>query len=52
MHLEGRCYEEIAKEMGYKSATYARRKKYLCKEELIKLIKADPDYKDYEDFGL
>ena len=52
MHLEGLDYDLIAKKMGYKSATYARRKKYLCKEELIRIIKADPDYKDYEEFGL
>ncbi len=52
MHLEGCDYEEIARKMSYKSATYARRKKYLCKEELIRIIKSDPDYKDYEDFGL
>ena len=52
MHLEGRSYEDIAREMGYKSSTYARRKKYLCKEELIKIIKADPEFKDYEEYGL
>ena len=52
LHLEGKGYDEIAREMGYKSATYARRKKYLCKEELIKLIKVDPDFKDYEEYGL
>ncbi len=52
MHLEGLSYEDIAKKMSYKNATYARRKKYLCKEELIKVIKSDPDFKDYEGFGL
>lgn len=52
MHLEGKTYEEIAREMGYKSIAYARRKKYLCKEELIKLIKADPDFEDYEGYSL
>ena len=52
MHLEGRDYDEIALAMGYKSADYARRKKYLSKELLVSLIKEDPDYADYEDFGL
>ena len=52
MHLEGKTYEEIAREMGYKSSTYARRKKYLCKAELIKLIKADPELGDYEEYKL
>lgn len=52
MHLEGLSYEQIAKNMGYKSATYARRKKYLCKEELVRIIKDDPDYQEYEEYGL
>ena len=48
MHLDGFDYKQIAEEMNYKSETYARRKKYLCKEELIEIIKSDPDYSDYE----
>lgn len=46
LHLEGKDYQEIAREMNYKSDTYARRKKYLCKEELLAIIKSDPDYKE------
>ena len=52
MHLEGYSYDEIALEMGYKNATYARRKKYLCKEELIKIIKEDPEFREYEEYAL
>jgi len=52
MHMEGFSYDKIALEMGYKSASYARRKKYLCKEELVKLIKEDPEFNDYEEYGL
>ena len=52
LNMEGTDYENIARIMGYKSATYARRKKYLCKDELIKIIKADPDYQDYEDLNI
>lgn len=52
MHLEGLDYDQIAQKMSYKSASYARRKKYLCKEELIRIIKSDPDYRDYEDYGV
>ncbi|MDT8401578.1 MAG: sigma-70 family RNA polymerase sigma factor [Bacteroidales bacterium] len=47
MIINGNNYSEIAKAMDYKSDDYARRKKYLCKEALIKLIKADPEYGDY-----
>lgn len=43
---EGFSYEEIARKMGLKNETYARRKKYLCKEALLEIIKTDPEYQD------
>jgi len=43
---EGHTYEEIARTMGLKSESYARRKKYLCKEALMEIIKTDPEYQD------
>jgi RNA polymerase sigma factor (sigma-70 family) len=46
LHVKGLDYEQIASEMNFKSPAYARRKKYLCKEALIELIKSDPDYRD------
>ena len=52
LHLQGYDYSQIVSEMSYKSEAYARRKKYLCKEELIAIIKADPDYKDYGNLNL
>jgi len=52
LFMEGKTYDEIAGEMTYKSSTYARRKKYLCKESLLKIIKEDPDFKDYQGFDL
>lgn len=52
LNMQGLDYDQIATEMGYKSGTYARRKKYLCKESLVEIIKADPDYRDYEDMNL
>jgi len=37
---------EIAKVMGYSSAEYAKRKKYLAQQDLINRIRSDPDYHD------
>ena len=47
LYSEGLSYEEIAKEMGFKNEVYARRKKYLCKETLLDLMKEDPEYYGY-----
>lgn len=46
LFTEGQTYEEIARTMGLKSESYARRKKYLCKEALLEIIKTDPEYQD------
>lgn len=43
---EGLPYEEIALRMGFRNEGYARRKKYLCKEALIVIIKSDTEYHD------
>ncbi len=43
---DGLSYEEIANRMGLKNAVYARRKKYLCKEALMEIIKTDQEYQD------
>jgi RNA polymerase sigma factor (sigma-70 family) len=47
---EGFSYEEIAIRMNLKNETYARRKKYLCKEALIEIIKEYPEFKDIQRF--
>jgi len=44
---EGFTYEEIAQKMNLKNETYARRKKYMCKEDLLEFIKKDPEYQEY-----
>ena len=44
MISEGISYEDIAREMGYKSEKIVRNKKYKCKEALIKMIRADKEY--------
>lgn len=37
--------KEIAVLMGFSDENYAKKRKHLCKERLIKMIKEDPDYK-------
>ena len=37
--------KEIAQKMNIKSDKYLKKKKFICKEALIKRIKNDPDYK-------
>jgi RNA polymerase sigma factor (sigma-70 family) len=49
-YYDGFSYEEIAENMGLKNETYARRKKYLCKEALMEIIKEDPEYMEYQRF--
>ena len=44
---EGISYKDIALKMNFKNETYARRKKYLCKEALVELIKEDSEYQEY-----
>jgi RNA polymerase sigma factor (sigma-70 family) len=44
---EGHSYEEIAVKMNLKNEVYARRKKYLCKEALLELVKEDREYQEY-----
>jgi RNA polymerase sigma factor (sigma-70 family) len=47
LFYDGYSYEEIAAKMSLKNETYARRKKYLCKESLMEFIKEDPEYQEY-----
>ena len=43
-YFEKKSFKEIAKLMNYTSDEYARRKKYLCKKELINKIKRTSSY--------
>jgi RNA polymerase sigma factor (sigma-70 family) len=43
---DGLSYEEIAVKMNLKNEVYARRKKYICKEALLELVKEDPEYQE------
>ena len=47
LFAEGISYEDIALKMNLNSEEYARRKKYMCKEALMDLIKEDPEYHEY-----
>ncbi len=44
---DGHSYEDIAVKMNLKNEVYARRKKYLCMEALLELVKEDPEYQEY-----
>lgn len=46
LHFAKKSFKEIAEVLKYASEEYARRKKYLCKKELTKLIKADVRYRE------
>ncbi len=42
-------FREIAEKLGFSSEEYVRKRKHLCKEQLIKMIKSDPDVHDLFD---
>jgi RNA polymerase sigma factor (sigma-70 family) len=44
LFYDGASMEEISEIMGYRSEGYTRRKKFDCKERLMKMIKDDPRY--------
>ena len=47
LYSEGLSYKEISERLNLKNEIYARRKKYLCKESLIEIIRKDPEYQEY-----
>jgi len=46
LFLDNVPLKNIAKQMGYKNEKYAKKKKYKCKETLIKNIKQDKKFKE------
>jgi RNA polymerase sigma factor (sigma-70 family) len=44
---DGHSYEDIAIKLNLKNEMNARRKKYLCKEALLDLVKEDPEYQEF-----
>ena len=47
LYADGHSFQEIATSMHLKNEDNARRKKYLCKETLMELVKADPEYQEF-----
>ncbi|NLA49372.1 MAG: sigma-70 family RNA polymerase sigma factor [Bacteroidales bacterium] len=47
LYSDGCSYLEIIQKMHLKNEVYARRKKYLCKEALLELVKTDSEYQEY-----
>jgi RNA polymerase sigma factor (sigma-70 family) len=47
LYSDGCSFEEIAVKLNLKNETNARRKKYICKEALMELVKEDPEYQEY-----
>jgi RNA polymerase sigma factor (sigma-70 family) len=47
LFIEGNSYEEIARKMNLKNASYARRKKNLARKTLMNLVVKDPEYVKY-----
>jgi len=37
---------EIMKQMGYGSVSYTKKRKFICKQKLVQLIKKDPKFKE------
>ena len=50
LFYDGYSFAEITEKMKLKNETYARRKKYLCKEALMEIIKEDPEYLEFQRF--
>ena len=46
LFFEGATMEMIAEKMDFSSTKYARKKKYKCKEKLVKLVQNDPIFKE------
>lgn len=44
MFFRKRSFREVAKRMEYTNEDYARRKKYLCMQQLMRMINQDPEY--------
>ncbi len=48
MFFRKKSFKEIARRMNYTNEDYARRKKYLCMQQLTKMITRDPEYIEWQ----
>lgn len=48
MSMDGYPQKEIVKALGLKSENYVRKRKHYCKEYLIRKIKEDPQYREFD----
>lgn len=46
LFFKGESMIEIAKQLGFSDARYAKKRKFICKEQLVKLIKSDSRYQE------
>lgn len=51
LFFQGFSMDEIARKLGYRTEVYARKRKYKCKQRLMKLIQEDPRYKELSGNG-
>jgi len=49
LFFEKHNFNEISKKLGFGSANYAKKKKYLCKQKLIELMMKDQRFKELND---
>jgi len=49
LFFEKHNFGEISKKLGFGSADYAKKKKYLCKQKLMELMKKDIRFKELND---
>jgi len=47
LFLKKRPLKEIARKMGHRSEKFTKKKKYLCKEQLVQSIKSDKRFRRY-----
>jgi RNA polymerase sigma factor (sigma-70 family) len=47
-----KSFREIAARMNYSNEDYARRKKYLCMQQLLKMVNADPEFIELKKSGV
>ncbi len=46
MFFRKKSFREISSRMAYSNEVYARRKKYLCMQQLMKMVNQDPEYQE------